>query len=1001
MLDRINRLKWRGVILVFTLLLISACNNEPAAGDAEATITALAAENARLATAVATLAAQAGAPELAALAELTATNPTTANLASSAGAAPASGPLPRVLAEIPLAPEGATLLDFRLDTAANRLYVTDSAGHLYVLDATTQERLATLPVAGELTLDPAHQRLYVAPGDSYYLDAPAISVVDTTALTVTASISNATHLALDPDQNRLFVGNRLSLANEESGPGVRVLDADTLTIIAESPQTGIPVYNALREELFIVAYTIYSADPATGAIRADLLPELADQSPRWCNGCTYVANAWVFPAAQLVAFDVQPMAVGKGAGDYLPPRFFDATSMQAVEQPAAIPEIQPGCGSQLTLQGPVADRLYRHQFYDRYIVYNNVLVNDLDGNLITWRDGLGKLFINANTNQAYANNWALDLNALTPLGPLPRFCPFYHDQAAGILYGSRQGNLIILAETGGVAATPTQTTVNTLPESAIDEILVSPAYASDATLFTVNGNGLYRSLDNGVNWTQLRPGATHLDVAISPAYATDRTLFTGGHQGEGWGEGVMRSTDGGDTWQPMWNNLTYLRIEEIALSPAYATDQTLFAYSPYMHLATHEAGYALQRSTDAGLSWSTMLTATAASELPAPAEVISTAAEPPLPLRIAEDGSRLESSSDGGQSWTPIDLDLPADYRLDALLPSPDGSLYLLGDANLWRIRDNGASIESWDDPRLADRTATNRLTALAISPRLDDGGYQLFLATFAGEFWALDPAQMTWQTLTGSSAAPAAAPAPPTVAVVSPLATPSVRGVETVTNTASLTATNAVTALTSVPSVTPTLGITTALLPVTGTFPISGGAGNTVTTPAGERPTPPPPLAGEPPTGFYRPGGGFMTQWENDTALQTALGWAKDPLPKETPGAIQTFDNGVMIWRGDTQQIYVIYKDRTWQVFSDTFKEGQAESDPSINVPGGKLQPIRGFGKIWRDNPGMRDKLGWATAKESGYSMPLQIFERGVMLRIGGLVYALAESDEGEQVWY
>jgi len=32
---------------------------------------------------------------------------------------------------------------------------------------------------------------------------------------------------------------------------------------------------------------------------------------------------------------------------------------------------------------------------------------------------------------------------------------------------------------------------------------------------------------------------------------------------------------------------------------------------------------------------------------------------------------------------------------------------------------------------------------------------------------------------------------------------------------------------------------------------------------------------------------------------------------------------------------------------------------------------------------------------------MPLQIFERGVMVRIGGLVYALAESDDGEQVWY
>ena len=61
--------------------------------------------------------------------------------------------LPIVVAEIPLA-DAAALLDFRLDRDQQQLYITDSAGHLAILDANSYELLVTLPATGALLICP-------------------------------------------------------------------------------------------------------------------------------------------------------------------------------------------------------------------------------------------------------------------------------------------------------------------------------------------------------------------------------------------------------------------------------------------------------------------------------------------------------------------------------------------------------------------------------------------------------------------------------------------------------------------------------------------------------------------------------------------------------------------------------------------------------------------------------------------------------------------------------
>ena len=40
---------------------------------------------------------------------------------------------------------------------------------------------------------------------------------------------------------------------------------------------------------------------------------------------------------------------------------------------------------------------------------------------------------------------------------------------------------------------------------------------------------------------------------------------------------------------------------------------------------------------------------------------------------------------------------------------------------------------------------------------------------------------------------------------------------------------------------------------------------------------------------------------------------------------------------------------------------------------PPGYYQPVRGFGLVWREQPNVRDRLGWALAPEAGFETAVQ----------------------------
>jgi hypothetical protein len=56
----------------------------------------------------------------------------------------------------------------------------------------------------------------------------------------------------------------------------------------------------------------------------------------------------------------------------------------------------------------------------------------------------------------------------------------------------------------------------------------------------------------------------------------------------------------------------------------------------------------------------------------------------------------------------------------------------------------------------------------------------------------------------------------------------------------------------------------------------------------------------------------------------------------------------------------------------------------------------MRGFGKVWREHPDLRDAIGWALAKEEPAAAARQAFERGQILRVNVFMYTMIGEEEG-----
>ncbi len=127
-------------------------------------------------------------------------------------------------------------------------------------------------------------------------------------------------------------------------------------------------------------------------------------------------------------------------------------------------------------------------------------------------------------------------------------------------------------------------------------------------------------------------------------------------------------------------------------------------------------------------------------------------------------------------------------------------------------------------------------------------------------------------------------------------------------------------------------------------------------------------------------PVSGFGTFWSSNSQVRSCLGCPTDSEKSVWMGE-QTFIGGKAFWRDDTDVIYVLFNDGTWQQFPDSWKATDPEYGCSAAPPAGYYQPKRGFGKLWCENAVIKNKLSWGTMEEHGTTGAVEPFEHGLMI--------------------
>jgi hypothetical protein len=132
-------------------------------------------------------------------------------------------------------------------------------------------------------------------------------------------------------------------------------------------------------------------------------------------------------------------------------------------------------------------------------------------------------------------------------------------------------------------------------------------------------------------------------------------------------------------------------------------------------------------------------------------------------------------------------------------------------------------------------------------------------------------------------------------------------------------------------------------------------------------------------------PVNGFGKLWHDHAEVRAGLDC---PTAVEIPiqvAAEERFQGGYMFWRADTKTIYVFLGVgvETGNVYEypDTWQDSDPTPLPGQTPPAGLYAPVRGFGKLWNAESGLRQALGWATEPERALTGAWQPFAGGSML--------------------
>ena len=281
-----------------------------------------------------------------------------------------------------------------------------------------------------------------------------------------------------------------------------------------------------------------------------------------------------------------------------------------------------------------------------------------------------------------------------------------HPNDPRTLWVASAGGGIWKTSDGGTTWRPVTDTLGPTPTGAIAVSRSNPSrvYAgtgcgdSSSSYQSASGFGVLISNDGGESWrisaAGTGPGKVFFELSVDPANPDVVVAASDA--------GVQRSTDGGDTWKQV------VAVPAYSLSRAAADPKVLFAGTwkvPSAGSLVSQVPGSVWRSTDGGATFvekGAGLPGAASSR--ARPEVAVAPSDPSRVYALFSDTSNLQvdmaASTDGGDSWTPLNLaakkvnilSTQGNYFSDMAVDPSDPNVVYAGGLDLWKTIDGGAT---------------------------------------------------------------------------------------------------------------------------------------------------------------------------------------------------------------------------------------------------------------------------------------------------------------------
>ncbi len=630
------------------------------------------------------------------------------------------------------------LRDLILDEAGDRLLIASYEDHALIpIDLASGKVQPRLPLGIQVIEVIVDDRLYVSDSAGW------IHILDRRTYDDVGRVYGGKHISLDAEHSRLYAGDpRL--------PAMTVFDAESLTVERTIAQPGKPRANPATGEVVIVNRRFYAFDGASGEQTGELLSGIGQPSEE-CPSCYYrIAQEVIVDARRGLTATITYMPwpgkpgpresidydlnSGRAYYSLLTGRYVAYSSIATYPDLGQLEEKgQPvlyleGLSGYIKLD-PSARRLY---------VARGNMLHVLDSETL---NRIGRV---------YTDGWTPILAAVD--GELGRM---YTALGSRLLVWTRTGGAPPAALPPEPAVvTNTVTSILPSPNYAEDSTLL--ATIDGRLCRSTDGGQTWQRLRGGL--PEFGEYALVANAAFSPDYANDRTIFASLYLGDTHGEGVYCSNDGGQMWKLCSDGLYDLRVYRVVLSPTYARDRTLLAYA---RIQSGEALYRSTDGGDSW-QLVLRQTSYGQPSLPRPEEMFTVEERVPqfrcdyhgTCERSDDGGETWMSFATGGAQ-----LDRLAAYALSPHF-ALDRTVYFLTESDLYRYREEGWAWSICTLPVFGGRDYTRALTGLAVADR-GDTVHDLFIGSAAGEFYRIAAEELPWTEIASSFTPPVVIPTP------------------------------------------------------------------------------------------------------------------------------------------------------------------------------------------------------------------------------------------------